>query len=103
MYEEAWVKGQDISVLFLPPYEHPKPVMILATMEYFNLYKTPMMVRRYYLSLFGYVVDITMCNAWLLYKRDCKVLETTNMPLKDYSLNVSKSLRCKCLDLIHAP
>ncbi|MPD01366.1 hypothetical protein E2C01_096889 [Portunus trituberculatus] len=60
----AWVKGQDISVL--PPYEHPKPAMILAPLQYFNLCKTLMRARRYYMSLFGYVMDITMCNAWLL-------------------------------------
>ena len=39
-----------------------------------HLYKTPLKARRWYLRLFGYVIDLCTTNAWILYKRDCKAM-----------------------------
>lgn len=35
------------------------------------LYKISMRVHRYYLKLFSYILDLCICNAWVLYKYDC--------------------------------
>ena len=64
-----------------------------------HLYKTPMRARRWYMRLFGYTLDLCVCNAWVLYKRDCKALGETAMGLKNFRLEISlfargvKSLR----------
>ena len=51
------------------------------------------------MRLFGYSLDLCVCNAWILYKRDCKALGEKPMPLKSFRLEISlfargvKSLR----------
>ena len=68
-----------------------------------HLYKTPMRARRWYLRIFGYTLDLCVCNAWILYKRDCKALDPKMKPmnLKNFRLEVSifargvKSLRLR--------
>ena len=64
-----------------------------------HLYRTPMKSKRWYLRLFAYCLDISVCNGWLLYKRDCKALDVTPpLPLKDFRLQIYKGLRnCKNL------
>ncbi|KAK3892433.1 hypothetical protein Pcinc_003666 [Petrolisthes cinctipes] len=54
-----------------------------------HLYKSPMRARRWYMKLFGYVLDLCICNAWPLYKRDCKALKEKPMPLKNFRLEIS--------------
>ena len=58
-----------------------------------HLYKTPMRARRWYLPIFGYLIDIGICNAWILYKRDCKALGKKNQPLKKFRLEISDVAR----------
>ena len=59
-----------------------------------HLYKTPYKARRYYMRLFAYILDLVICNSWILYKRDCVALkEKKVMPLKDFRLSVSFWLR----------
>ena len=60
-----------------------------------HLYKTPMKARRWYMKLFGYVLDVCICNAWLLYKRDCIALKENHMPLKMFRLDISRYARCQ--------
>ena len=60
-----------------------------------HLYKSPLRARRWYLHLFGYIVDLAVCNAWLLYKRDCVSLCKTTMPLKNFRLEISSFARSK--------
>lgn len=61
-----------------------------------HLYKTPMKSKRWYIRLFGYVLDLCIVNAWLLYKRDCKALKESSMPLKQFRLQISSFCRaCK--------
>lgn len=59
-----------------------------------HLHKTPMRARRWYMRLFGYVLDLCVCNAWILYKRDCTALGDTPMPLKQFRLDISRFACC---------
>lgn len=36
-----------------------------------HLYRTPLRSKRWYLRLFAYAVDLSLTNAWVIYKRDC--------------------------------
>ena len=58
-----------------------------------HLYKSPMKSRRWYLRLFGYILDVCIANAWILYKRDSKALSEKPMPLKMFRLEVSAFAR----------
>ena len=44
--------------------------------------------KRCYLRIVAYCVDISVCNVWLLYKRDFKALDDRVMSLKDIRLKV---------------
>lgn len=57
-----------------------------------HLYKTPAKSRRWYVALFGYILDISIANSWLLYKRDSGLLKEKPMPLKRFRLAVAHSL-----------
>ena len=59
-----------------------------------HLYKTPMRARRWYMRLFGYTIDLCVCNAWILYKRDCSAMGEKPMPLKFFRLDISRFARC---------
>nr|XP_029131430.1 piggyBac transposable element-derived protein 3-like [Labrus bergylta] len=58
-----------------------------------HLYKTPMKSMRWYIPLFGYIIDVSIANAWLIYKRDCNLLKEKPMPLKKFSLSVAAALK----------
>ena len=64
-----------------------------------HLYKTPMRARRWYIRLFGYALDLAICNAWILYKRDFNAwnagTEEKIMPLKNFRLAISDFARCQ--------
>ena len=60
-----------------------------------HLYRTPMRARRWYVKIFGYAIDLCICNAWLLYKRDCASLGERHMKLKKFRLHISKDLTCQ--------
>ena len=60
-----------------------------------HLYKSPMRARRWYMRLFGYALDLCVCNAWILYKRDCKALGEDPTPLKNFRLDISRFARCQ--------
>ena len=67
-----------------------------------HLYKTPMKSKRWYMRLFAYCLDLSVCNAWLCYKRDCKSLgETRGLSLKKFRLEIYKSLSSKRPALLH--
>lgn len=53
-----------------------------------HLYKTPAKSRRWYIPLF----DLCISNSWLVYKRDCGLLNEKPMPLKRFRLAVAHSL-----------
>ena len=53
-----------------------------------QLYKTPMKSKRWYLRLFAYCIDVSIVNAWLLYRRDCKSLKQKWMSLKSFRLEI---------------
>ncbi|XP_064120264.1 piggyBac transposable element-derived protein 3-like [Macrobrachium nipponense] len=58
-----------------------------------HLYRTPFKAKRYYMRLFAYLLDLIICNAWILYKRDCLALQENPKPLKDFRLDISNWLR----------
>ena len=60
-----------------------------------HLYKTPMRARRWYLRLFGYALDLCVCNAWILYKRDCLAMKDKPMTLKHFRMDISSFTRCQ--------
>lgn len=57
-----------------------------------HLYKTPFRARRWYIPIVGYLLDLSVCNAWLLYKRDCVSLSVPPMPLKVFRLEIASSM-----------
>uniref|UniRef100_A0A4W5R0G1 PiggyBac transposable element-derived protein domain-containing protein n=1 Tax=Hucho hucho TaxID=62062 RepID=A0A4W5R0G1_9TELE len=57
------------------------------------LYKTPMKARRWYLPLFGYILDLCIVNGWLMYKRDCDLLKEKPVHLKRFRLSVAGTLK----------
>lgn len=61
--------------------------------ELVHLYKTPTKLKRWYLPLFGYVLDVSVCNAWLLYKQECSVLKEKPMPFKRFRVTVAHTLK----------
>ena len=59
-----------------------------------HLYKTPLKSKRWHMRLFAYCVDLSLCNAWLLYKRDCHALQQSkSISLKDFRLEVFKGMK----------
>ncbi|XP_063872707.1 uncharacterized protein LOC135107044 [Scylla paramamosain] len=56
-----------------------------------QLYSTPMKSKKWYMRLFVYCLDPSVCNAWLCYRRDCVALgETKVLSLKDFRLELFK-------------
>ena len=55
----------------------------------------PMRARRWYLRLFGYALDLCVCNAWILYKRDCLAMKDKPMTLKHFRMDISSFTRCQ--------
>ncbi|KAG0713887.1 hypothetical protein GWK47_015207 [Chionoecetes opilio] len=53
-----------------------------------HLYCTPMKAKRWYMRMFAYAIDISITNAWLIYRRDCKALAETGLPLKNFRIQV---------------
>lgn len=59
-----------------------------------GLYKTPHKAKRWYFCIFAYLLDVSVVNAWLLYRKDCVALgQKKYMPLKTFRLDIAKSLR----------
>lgn len=42
------------------------------------------------MRLFGYILDLCICNSWIWYERDCSATKSTPMPLKDFRLDIYK-------------
>lgn len=60
-----------------------------------GLYKTPHKAKRWYFTIFAYILDICVVNGWLLYRQDCTALKKKAMPLKSFRLDIARSLsRC---------
>ncbi len=57
-----------------------------------HLYKTPMKAQHWYMPLFGYILNVSIVNAWLICKRDCDLLKEKPMPLKKFRLSVAAVL-----------
>ncbi|XP_042882623.1 piggyBac transposable element-derived protein 2-like [Penaeus japonicus] len=58
-----------------------------------HLYNTPMRSRKWYVKIFGYALDLCICNAWICYKRDCDSLGEKTMTLKKFRLEISNFTR----------
>ena len=55
----------------------------------FSLYRTPMRSHRWYLNIFGYLIDVSISNAWLIYKRECTKLNLPMIRLKEFRLDIA--------------
>ena len=63
-----------------------------------HLHHTPMKSKRWYLRLFAYAIDISLINAWIIYRRDCKALQAEDgLPLKQFRIQVFKTASCQKL------
>lgn len=56
-----------------------------------HLTRTPMKANRWYLRLFAYAINVSLTNAWLIYKRECKALGVNNLSLKNFRIQVFRS------------
>ncbi|XP_068424540.1 piggyBac transposable element-derived protein 1-like isoform X2 [Clinocottus analis] len=54
-------------------------------------YSTPMKSRRWYMRLFAYCIDVSLTNAWLMYRRDCKALGVKSQSLKGFRFSVFRA------------
>lgn len=55
-----------------------------------HLYRTPWNSKRWYMQLFAYAIDVSLTNAWVIYRRDCKALGVAGLSLKNFRLQVFK-------------
>ena len=53
-----------------------------------QLYKTPMKSKRWYLRIFAYCLDVSVVNAWLLYRRHATAQGEKSISLKQFRLDI---------------
>lgn len=58
------------------------------------LYRTKMKTHKLYMALFSQMLDLSVNNAWLLYRRYSK-REKNTMRLKEFRANIAIALACK--------
>lgn len=65
----------------------------LADMLIF-LYRTIVKSKKWYMCIFTHLLDVAICNAWLLYRRDLQLMNVNEepMPLKDFKYKIANSL-----------
>lgn len=54
-----------------------------------SLYKTPVKSHRWYLPIFGYILDLSVSNAWLIYIYEASLLDEAPMSLKNFRLEIA--------------
>lgn len=59
-----------------------------------SLYRCPFRSKRWYLHLFGQLLDFAINNAWILYRKDCNFYDPSQkaMPLKQFRLELAITL-----------
>ena len=58
------------------------------------LYRTPLKAKRWHLVMFGQMLDMCVCNAWLLYRRDIKLLDQgQHIPLRKFRTDIAFALQ----------
>ena len=60
-----------------------------------SLFRTNIMVKRWYVKMLFHLVDIAKVNAWLMYKRFCEqwgIPKRKMMPLLEFAIELSSSL-----------
>lgn len=61
-----------------------------------SLYRTPLKSRRWYLRIFGQMLNLCINNAWLLYRRDMELLgQGKYMSLKEFQVDVARAMKLK--------
>ncbi|XP_067314487.1 piggyBac transposable element-derived protein 2-like [Pseudorasbora parva] len=55
------------------------------------VYCTPIKSKRWYMQLFAYAIDVSLTNAWIMYRRDCKALAVDGLSLKNFQIQVFRS------------
>ncbi|XP_058627599.1 piggyBac transposable element-derived protein 3-like [Onychostoma macrolepis] len=57
-----------------------------------HLYRTPMKSKRWYMRMFAYAIDVSLTNAWIMYRRDIKALAVDDgLSLKNFRIQVFRS------------
>ncbi|CAH1963184.1 unnamed protein product [Acanthoscelides obtectus] len=57
-----------------------------------GLYRSPSRSKTWYFPIFTWVLDMSVINAWLLYRKDCNTARVTSKPLKEFRMELAKSL-----------
>uniref|UniRef100_A0A3B4G8X8 PiggyBac transposable element-derived protein domain-containing protein n=1 Tax=Pundamilia nyererei TaxID=303518 RepID=A0A3B4G8X8_9CICH len=94
---KRWSKESKVKVMIpcpslIPAYNEHMGGIDLSDMLV-HLYKTPAKSTRWYLPLFGYMLDLSIANSWLVYKRECGQLNQKPITLKRFRLAVAHSLK----------
>uniref|UniRef100_A0A673LD19 PiggyBac transposable element-derived protein domain-containing protein n=1 Tax=Sinocyclocheilus rhinocerous TaxID=307959 RepID=A0A673LD19_9TELE len=56
-----------------------------------HLYRTPMKSKRWYMRMFAYAIDVSLTNAWIMYRQDIKALAVDGLSLKNFRIQVFRS------------
>ncbi|KAE8737699.1 hypothetical protein FOCC_FOCC016835 [Frankliniella occidentalis] len=62
-----------------------------------ELYRMSSRAKRWYLPIFIFMLNMTLTNSWLLYKRDSLELNQKIMPSKDFRLEIYQSWVTSCV------
>lgn len=63
-----------------------------------HLYRTPLRAKRWYMRLFAYAIDVSLTNAWIIYRRDNKALGLDDgLSLKNFRIQVFKMASSKMM------
>ena len=74
------------------------PAVIYKSDMLVHLYRTPLKSKRWYMRLCGYAIDVSLTNAWVICRRDCKALGVAGLSLKKFRLEVFRDARSQsCL------
>ncbi|CAM4623838.1 unnamed protein product [Leuciscus chuanchicus] len=53
-----------------------------------HLYRTPMKSKRWYMRMFAYAIDVSLSNAWIMYRWESKALGVDGLSLKNFQIQV---------------
>lgn len=68
-----------------------------------SLYRTKMRTHRWYIAIFSQLLDISINNAWLLYRRNIQINKSNAMSLKNFKYEVAIALTTKSKPRVGRP
>lgn len=55
------------------------------------LYRTPIKSKRWYMRMSAYAIDVSLTNAWIMYRQEIKTLAVYGLSLKNFRIQVFRS------------